>query len=65
MDSVHGSWTSAVRGPWWTGQHSQPWSSPELGLVAPSGHRGLPRGGEKKEGTMGSVFWLVTRLGRR
>jgi hypothetical protein len=31
--------------------------------VAP-GHGGMPWGGEK-EGTTGSLFWLVSRLGRR
>jgi hypothetical protein len=65
MDSVHGSWTSVGRGPWWTGHHGQPWSSPELGLAAAPGHGGLPRGGEKKEGATGSLIWLIPRLGRR
>jgi hypothetical protein len=65
MDSVHGSWTNAWRGPWWTGHHGRPWSSSELSLEAAPGHGGLPRGGEKKEGTMRSLIWLIPRLGRR
>jgi hypothetical protein len=64
MDSVHGSWTSAGGGPWWTAHHGRPWRSPELSLAAALGHGSLPRGGEE-EGAMGSLFWLVPRLGRR
>jgi hypothetical protein len=64
MGSVHGSWTSVGRGPWCTGHHGWPWSLPELGLAAAPGHDVLLRGGEKKEGTMGSLLWLVPRLGR-
>jgi hypothetical protein len=65
MDSIHGSWTSAGCGPWWTGHHGRSWCSPELGLAVALGHGGLPQGGEKKEGVTGSLFWLVPRLGRR
>jgi hypothetical protein len=65
MDSIHGSWTWAGRGPWWTSHHGRPWSSLELGLAAVPSHGGLPQIGEKKEGTMGSLIWLIPRLGRR
>jgi hypothetical protein len=65
MDSVHGSWTSVERGPWWIGHHGQSRSSPELGLAVALGHGGFPRVGEKKEGTTGNLIWLIPRLGRR
>jgi hypothetical protein len=65
MDSVHVSWTSAGRGPWWTDHHGRPWSSLELGIAAAPGHGGLPRGGEKKEGAAGSLIWVILRLGRQ
>jgi hypothetical protein len=44
--------------------HGRPWSSSELGLAPAPGHDGLPRGGEKKKGATGNLFWLVPRLGR-
>jgi hypothetical protein len=34
MDPVHGSWTIAGRGPWWTDHHGRPQSSMELDWVA-------------------------------
>jgi hypothetical protein len=61
VDSVHGSWTSAWRCPWWTDHHGRPWCSTDLGLVAALGHGCLPRGGEKKEGTTGIQLCLVPR----
>jgi hypothetical protein len=53
------------RVPWWTAHHGRLWSSPKLSLAAALSHGGFPQGGEKKEGTTGSLFWLVPRLGKR
>jgi hypothetical protein len=64
MDSVHGSGTSAGRGPWWTNHHGWPWSIMEFGVVAAPGHGCLPRGGEKEGGT-GIQLCQIPRHGRR
>jgi hypothetical protein len=62
-------------GPWLVDQHMTlsmvdwpPWPAVELTEAWPSvapGHGVMLWGGEKKEGATGSLFWLVSRLGRR
>jgi hypothetical protein len=72
VDSVHGSWTSAGRGPLWTGHHGWPWKSPELGLVAASGHDvGTVGTKRRRVGGVGiftgggaAFYWAKARRGR-
>jgi hypothetical protein len=50
VDSVHKLWTSAGRGPWWTEDTRGGDGSPELLLIAGSGHGSSPRERENGAG---------------
>jgi hypothetical protein len=65
VDSVHGSGTSAGRGPRWTNHHGQPQSSTELGQAAAPGHGGSPEVAQRGEGCTGSPSRASPGRGRQ
>jgi hypothetical protein len=56
MDRVHGSWTAGGAGPRWTQNRGEGGGSPELQLLAGTGHGGSSQGGENEEELTGVRF---------
>jgi hypothetical protein len=65
VDSVHGSWTSAGRGPRWTDHHGRPQSSTELGRAVALELDGPPEVAQRGEGCTGSPSQASPRRGQR
>jgi hypothetical protein len=60
VDPVHGSWTIAGHGPWWTDHQGRPQSSMELDGVATPG-----RGGFADRREMEGATWLSRGIAHR